>query len=167
MGKVVLVDKNDRVLGLHDKLRCHSGKGMLHRAFSVFVFNSRGELLLQQRSKRKLLWPLYWSNTCCSHPQAGESYERAGQRRLQTEMGFTCPLKKVGIFQYKAEYKDRGSENELCAVLVGKHDGEVSLNSEEVAIYKWRDFQELKEDIEENPDNYTPWLKLEIEKFFL
>ena len=166
MDKVVLVDKNDRALGLQDKLVCHSGKGILHRAFSVFVFNKKGEVLLQQRSKKKFLWPLYWSNTCCSHPWAGESYEQASQRRLQTEIGFTCPLKNIGIFQYQARYKDKGSENELCTVLVGEYDGKISLNLEEAAAYKWIDFQELKEDIMASPDKYTPWLKMEIEKFF-
>jgi len=82
-------------------------------------------------------------------------------------MGFTCQLKKIGIFQYRAKYKDKGSENELCAVLVGKHDEEVSLNLVGVAAYKWVDFQELKKDIMVDPGKYTPWLKMEIEKFFL
>lgn len=166
MDKVLVVDKNDRVLGLQDKLKCHSGKGILHRAFSVFIFNKKSELLLQQRSKQKLLWPLYWSNTCCSHSRPGESYEQAGQRRLQAEMGFSCPIEKIGIFRYRASYKDKGSENELCTVLRGVYGGEVSLNKKEAAAYKWVDLEELKKDILVNSGEYTPWLKMEIGRFF-
>jgi len=166
MDKVITVDENDNQIGLKDKLICHLGQGILHRAFSVFVFNIKGEFLLQKRSKDKFLWPLYWTNTCCSHPKENESYEEAGQRRLKEEMGFSCPLKFIGKFQYQSGYKDIGSENELCSVLVGEYDGKISINPEEVADYKWVNFENLKEDVIKNPDNYTPWLTMELEKFF-
>jgi isopentenyl-diphosphate delta-isomerase len=166
MDKVIIVDDNDNQVGLEDKLKCHLDKGILHRAFSVFVFNNKGELLLQQRSSKKLLWPLYWSNTCCSHPREGEDCESAGQRRLKEEMGFTCPLKLIGKFKYQANYKDVGSENELCSVLIGKHNNDVNINKEEVANFKWIGLQILKKDISKNPDQYTPWFKMELEKFF-
>lgn len=166
MNKVILVDENDNQIGLEEKIKAHLGEGILHRAFSVFVFNSKGEFLLQQRASGKMLWPLYWTNTCCSHPMEGENYETAGQRRLKEEMGFTCPLKFIGKFQYQAPYKDIGSEHELCSVLVGEYDGEITINKEEANDYKWVDFEELRKDVMENPDNYTPWFKIELEKFF-
>jgi len=166
MDRLVVVDEHDIPLGLEDKWRCHEGKGILHRAFSVLVFNRDGQLLLQRRSENKQLWPLYWSNTCCSHPLEGESYEQAGQRRLQTEMGFVCDLQLIGTFRYHATFEDKGSENELCAVLVGRYDGDVHADPEEVAAWKWVDLQEVKMDIEANQDEYTPWFKMEIERFF-
>jgi isopentenyl-diphosphate delta-isomerase len=165
MEKVIIVDENDRPLGLEEKFKCHSGNGILHRAFSVFVFNKDGRILLQQRSNKKLLWPLYWSNTCCSHPLEGETYEQAASRRLWTEMGFSCNLKLVGTFHYQASYKDKGSENELCAVLIGIYDGKVHADGEEVADWKWLDFRKLKRDVAAYPEKYTPWLKTEIEQF--
>jgi len=166
MDKVVIVDEDDRPLGLEDRWKCHSGEGILHRAFSVLVFNREGQLLLQQRSKNKLLWPLCWANTCCSHPSEGESYEQAGQRRLQTEMGFVCHLRLIGTFRYQASYEDRGLENEMCAVLVGEYDGEVNPDPEEVADWKWMDFEEVRRDVAVHPDKYSPWFKIEIQKFF-
>ncbi len=166
MDKVVVVDENDRPLGLEDKSKCHEGKGILHRAFSVLVFNRKGELLLQQRSEKKPLWPLFWSNTCCSHPLEGESYEQAAKRRLQTEMGFACDLRLIGSFRYQASYEDVRSENELCAVLVGDYDGDVHADPEEVASWKWVYLQELREDIAANPREYTPWFKMATDRFF-
>ncbi len=166
MTKVIIVNKNNKPLGLKDKIECHLGEGVLHRAFSVFVFNNKGELLLQKRSERKLLWPLYWSNTCCSHPFNKEDYLLAGKRRLNEEMGFTCNLELIGSFRYKAKYKDIGSENELCFVLVGKYDGDVNPNFKEVADSKWMEIQQIKNDIRRRSNIYTPWFKIEMEKFF-
>lgn len=167
MQQLVLVDENDNQIGLEEKVACHMGEGILHRAFSVFVFNSKGEILLQQRSKEKLLWPLCWTNTCCSHPFEGEDYQQAGQRRLKEEMGFVCPLEFVGKFEYKARYKDIGSEHELCAVLKGQYDGDVPFNKNEVNNIRWVSFKQLRHDVTMHPDSYTPWFKLEIEKFFV
>jgi len=165
VDKVVLVDKNDKPLGLRDKTECHLGKGILHRAFSVFVFN-KTQLLLQQRSSEKFLWPLYWSNTCCSHPLQKEDYLEAAKRRLKEEMGFVCQLKFLGKFCYQASYQHKGSENELCAVLQGEYQGEVNPDPKEVAAWKWVDFKELKKDVKLSPGKYTPWFKMEIDKFF-
>ena len=166
MEKVVLVDENDKQVGLEEKVKAHLGQGILHRAFSVFVFNEKKELLIQQRAAEKMLWPLYWTNTCCSHPREGEGYEEAGQRRLEEELGFNCPLKYIGKFQYQANYKDIGSENELCAVLLGNYNGEVKINTKEANDFKWIDFEYLKKDVLENPDKYTSWFKIELDKFF-
>lgn len=166
MEKVILVDKDDRQIGLEEKVKSHMGDGVMHRAFSVFIFNSKGEFLLQRRSREKMLWPLYWTNTCCSHPREGEDYQEAGQRRLKEEMGFSCTLKPVGKFSYHAKYKDIGSESELCSVLMGTYDGKVIPDPKEAAEYTWTNFQELQKDVAANPDKYTPWFKLELEKFF-
>ena len=103
-----MVDSDDNILGYKSKLECHQGKGILHRAFSIFIFNFSGELLLQQRSAQKLLWPSFWSNSCCSHPRPGEDIEEAAHRRLQEELGFDCPLQEVFSFTYKVFFlKDR------------------------------------------------------------
>ncbi len=166
MEKVILVDENDNQIGLEEKVKAHLGNGVLHRAFSVFVFNSKKELLLQQRASEKMLWPLYWTNTCCSHPKEGESYQEAGERRLKEEFGFTCPLKYIGKFQYQVNYKDIGSENELCSVLVGDYDGEINVDEKEIASYKWVDLEKIKKDVLENSNSYTPWFKMELDKFF-
>lgn len=166
MENVILVDENDNQIGLEEKMKAHLGNGTLHRAFSIFVFNNKKEILLQQRAKEKMLWPMYWTNTCCSHPRESEEYQEAGQRRLKEELGFTCNLEYIGKFQYQANYKDIGSENELCSVLVGEYDGEVNIDPKEVNDFRWVDFKELKKDVLENPDNYTPWFKIELDKFF-
>lgn len=165
MDELILVDKDDNEIGNEEKVKCHLGEGILHRAFSVFIFNNKGDLLLQQRGKEKMLWPLYWSNTCCSHPRKGEDYEGAAERRLKEEMGFSCPVKFIGKFQYQVPYKNIGSENELCSVLVGMYTGRVVPNPEEVESWKWIDYKNLLEDVEKNPDMYTPWFKMELEIF--
>jgi|SRR3989338_958664 len=166
MVNVVLVDDKDNQIGVEDKLKAHTGKGSLHRCISVFVFNDKKQLLLQKRGKEKMLWPLYWTNTCCSHPAESEGYEQAGQRRLEEEMGFSCLVKFIGKMQYEATYKDIGVEKEVCGVVVGKYNGEVNVNPSEADDYKWIDMDELKEDVKNNSDKYTPWFKLYLEKFF-
>ncbi len=165
MEKLLLVDENDKVVGSREKKKCHKGKGILHRAFSIYVFNLKGELLIQRRSKQKPLWPLYWSNTCCSHPRKGETYVESGERRLQEEMGFTCALWSIDQFQYEAKYKDIGSENELLTILVGVYDGEVNSNTEEVNRWKWINLEKLKRDIERNPNLYAPWFKKGLKRY--
>lgn len=165
MDELILVDEGDNEVGTEEKTKCHLGGGVLHRAFSVFVFNNKNELLLQRRGKEKLLWPLYWSNTCCSHPRKNEDYMVAAERRLKEEMGFSCPLKLIGKFQYQAPYKNIGSENELCAVLIGVYNGSVAANPKEVEEWRWVGFKDLLSDVNENPDKYTPWFKIELEKF--
>lgn len=163
--ELILVNNDDQEIGYKEKSDCHLKEGVLHRAFSVFIFNSKNELLLQQRSAKKMLWPLYWSNTCCSHPRKDEDYEFAAKRRLMEELGISCDVEYLGKFQYQAKYGDVGSENEICAVLIGRYDGYMVANSKEVADYKWIDYEELLNDVDKNPDKYTPWFKSEIEKF--
>ena len=176
MNKLIKVNKDDKVLGLIDKGRAHQGKGILHRAFSIFVVNDRGDILLQKRSKYKKLWPLFWSNTCCSHPNAKNAKEtdaknakknltKHAEKRLKEEMGFTTKLKISYKFCYKASYKDKGSENELCYVLLGKYNGrKIKPDKKEVNDYKWVDLEWLKKDFKQNPSIYTPWFKKIIKR---
>ncbi|HMB66204.1 MAG TPA: isopentenyl-diphosphate Delta-isomerase [Patescibacteria group bacterium] len=165
MEKLLLVNQEDKVIGTRSKQECHQGGGLMHRAFSVYIFNSKGELLIQQRSKDKPLWPWYWSNSCCSHPVSGESYIEAGEERLKEELGFTCPLRSVDQFHYRAKYKDVGSENELVTLLIGVYDGEVEPNPEEVKEYKWMGLEELEKDIRENPGQYSPWFRKGLKRY--
>ncbi len=165
MKKLILVNKKDKVVGFETKEKCHQGKGILHRAFSVYLFNNKGQLLIQQRSKFKKRWPLYWANTCCSHPSQDESYVKAGERRLKEEFGFSCSLKMVDKFQYQAPYKDVGSENEMCAILVGEYDGKIKANPKEIADWKWVDIDKLQDDFGKNPGRYVPWLKIGLKRY--
>lgn len=164
MVKVVLVDSQDNEIGLKDKVEAHLGEGDLHRAFTAIVFNKKGETLIARRSADKMLWPLYWDNTCASHPLPGEGYVESGERRLSEELGFTCPLEAVDRFQYQEKFKDIGSENELCTTLVGEYDGEVYPVAEEVADYKWISIKDLKADMSDNPEKYTIWFRIALDR---
>ncbi len=166
MDELVLVDKEDRVVGSAYKEKCHDKGGILHRAFSIFIFNDKGQLLIQKRSELKRLWPLYWSNTCCSHPRADESYLDAAERRLEEELGLSCKLTYLYKFRYSAPYKNSGSENEICAVLIGKSNEDIAPNPKEISDHKWITIDELKKDIEQNPDKFTPWFKIEVKELF-
>ncbi|MDO5654888.1 MAG: isopentenyl-diphosphate Delta-isomerase [Flavobacteriaceae bacterium] len=157
--KVVLINRNDEVLGLMEKQQAHIA-GLLHRAFSVFIFNEKGELLLQQRALEKYHTPGLWTNTCCSHPREGESYLDAANRRLMEEMGIACNLEYLFEFIYKADVGEGLTEHELDTVFRGVYNDEPVINPSEVANYKWMDFEELKKDIVENPERYTPWFKI-------
>ena len=157
---LILVDSHDEPLGHLDKGACHDGDGILHRAFSLFIFNGQGELLLQQRAADKRLWPLYWSNSCCSHPREGESMEIAVERRLEQELGFRTSLEFIYKFEYQARFKDLGAEHELCSVFIGHYDGEVAVNPTEVAAWRWQNIQELTQQMN-GPNEYTPWFNLE------
>jgi isopentenyl-diphosphate delta-isomerase len=159
--KLILVDDQDREIGSDSKSACHSGSGVLHRAFSIFIFNSRDELLLQQRSAAKPLWPLFWSNTCCSHPRLGESMELAVRRRLQQELGFECPLTYLYKFRYQAQFGEQGAEHEFCWVYAGRYDGPVDANSSEIADWRFVDIKSLRRELETESDRFTPWFKLE------
>ncbi|RMF61622.1 MAG: isopentenyl-diphosphate Delta-isomerase [Calditrichaeota bacterium] len=164
---LILVDENDNIIGYENKLACHRGEGLLHRAFSIFIFNDRKELLLQQRSEQKHLWPLYWSNSCCSHPRKGEDLENATQRRLAEELGISTPLKHLFTFQYHARYKNVGSEREVCAVLIGKSNDPISVNPTEIADWKYIGINELTQELAKHPEKYTPWLKMEWERLMV
>ena len=161
--KVILVDKNDKEIGIGEKMKIHR-EGKLHRAFSIFVFNSRGELLLQKRAKSKYHSGGLWTNTCCSHPRSGESTERAAHRRLKEEMGFDCELKEIFSFTYKAKLDNDLFENEFDHVFIGNFDDNPLPNPKEVDEWKWVNLEELKRDIKENPTNYSYWLKISIDK---
>ncbi len=161
---IVLVDSDDKPIGFEEKDKCHSGDGKLHRAFSIFVFNDKKQLLIQKRSKEKMLWGGFWANTCCSHPRKGEKMEEAVHRRLEEEFGFDCELKESFDFIYKAKFKNIGSEHELDHVFVGFHNGRVKANPKEVAEWKWIDRDELRRDLKNNPDKYAPWFTLSIDE---
>jgi isopentenyl-diphosphate delta-isomerase len=143
-----------------EKLKAHQNGGQLHRAFSVFVFNAKGELLIQQRALRKYHCAGKWANTTCSHPREGETYLEAAHRRLQEEMGFDCPLKEKFHFIYKAEFDNGLTEWEFDRVFIGSYDGEVLPNSEEVAGVKWIGQDELKCEIEEHPETFAEWFRI-------
>ena len=159
--QLILVDDHDREIGFKAKTDCHMGKGVLHRAFSIFVFNSRQELLLQQRSPSKMLWPGYWSNTCCSHPRRGEAMATAVTRRLEQELGFTCPLRYLYKFKYHAQFGAVGAEHELCSVYFGRYDGSVDVNVNEIAGWRFVGVDALETELTAAPDTFTPWFKME------
>lgn len=161
---LILVDENDQEIGFRSKAECHVGQGLLHRAFSVFLFNSDGQLLLQQRSEQKPLWPLYWSNSCCSHPRESESIEDAGRRRVREELHLDCEPWFLFKFEYQAPFEDLGSEHELCHVFAGIADGEIVAHPDEIADWCFIAPDDLTREIEADPDRFTPWLKLEWER---
>lgn len=163
--KVILVNQQDEKIGLMPKMEAHE-KGLLHRAFSVFIFNSRGDLMLQQRAHNKYHSPGLWTNTCCSHQRDGESNIEAGKRRLMEEMGFETELKETISFIYKAPFDNGLTEHEYDHVMVGNFEGSPVLNEEEVASWKWMPVEEVKADIESNPSNYTAWFKIIFQKFY-
>ena len=163
--QVVLVDRNDNQIGLMPKMEAHE-KALLHRAFSVFIFNKKGELMLQQRAAHKYHSPMLWTNTCCSHQRNGESNLEAGVRRLEEEMGFKTDLKEVFSFIYKAPFDNGLTEHELDHVLIGYFDDEAVINKEEVEDYKWMFLEDVKHDIEKNPSLYTEWFKIIFDKSF-
>jgi isopentenyl-diphosphate delta-isomerase len=158
---LILVDARDREQGRLSKAQCHDGDGVLHRAFSLFVFNQHRELLLQQRAAGKRLWPTYWSNSCCSHPRAGENMGLAVHRRLHQEVGRRADLSFVYKFEYVARYLDLGTEHELCWVYVGSTREEPVINTTEIDGWRWIAPADLSRELEECGDQYTPWLKLE------
>jgi isopentenyl-diphosphate delta-isomerase len=159
--QLILVDELDREIGFKAKNDCHLGKGVLHRAFSIFVFNGDNELLLQQRSPSKMLWPSYWSNTCCSHPRRGEAMEDAVSRRLMQEMGFECPLEFLYKFKYQAQFDAVGAEHEYCWVYYGRYDGAVDVNVNEIVAWRWIGVEALEHELAAAPDTFTPWFKME------
>lgn len=158
---LVLVDEHNQVVGYDSKVACHQGQGQLHRAFSVFVFNRDNELLLQQRSAVKPLWPCYWSNSCCSHPRRGELERASVQRRLQEELSISPPAEFLYRFRYHVLFGDKGAENELCSVYIARSDEPVSANDSEVAGCRYIAPDALDRELRENASRFTPWLKLE------
>jgi isopentenyl-diphosphate delta-isomerase len=161
---LILVDDQDREIGFHPKAECHEGQGLLHRAFSVFLFNADGELLLQKRSAQKPLWPLYWSNSCCSHPRESESVEKAGQRRIHEELHLECEVQFLYKFKYQASFGDLGSEHELCHVFFGYTNNEAIAHPDEIAEWRYITADELTREIAADGDCFTPWLKMEWQR---
>ena len=159
--KLILVDESDNERGHLSKAECHDGDGQLHRAFSVFLFNTDGELLLQQRGENKRLWPAYWSNSCCSHPRAGESMQVATQRRLQEELGVEFPLEYVYKFRYQAAFGELGSEHELCSVYLGRCTQDIRPNVTEIDAVRFISANDLGVEMKKNADRFTPWFKQE------
>lgn len=162
--EVILVDKHDVEQGTMEKMEAHKNGGTLHRAFSVFVFNTKGELLLQRRALHKYHSGGLWTNTCCSHPRPGETVREAGHRRLEEEMGMQCKLVELFSFEYKAELDGGMTEWELDHVLLGLSDKEPSINEEEVAEFKYMPLDEIDENLNKNPQNYTEWFKICFER---
>ncbi len=161
---VILVDENDQEIGKMEKQEAHE-KGLLHRAFSVFVFNENKELLLQQRALTKYHSAGLWTNTCCSHPRIGETIEQAAHRRLMEEMGFDCELSTKTSFIYKAAFENGLTEHEFDHVLVGSFNGEINFNPTEVKNFKWINLEELQIDLLQNNQNYTAWFKIIFDNF--
>lgn len=163
---VILVNSKDQETGVMDKLEAHQ-KGLLHRAFSVLIFNSSNEFLIQRRAVSKYHSAGLWSNTCCSHPAPEETILNAAKRRLKEEMGFECNnLTELYYLIYKVEFDNNLSEHELDHILIGFSDSKPKLNPDEASDWKYISYEELKKDIAGNPDNYTFWFKAIFEKTY-
>ncbi len=160
MEQMILVDEVDNEVGFKEKFECHRHPVQLHRAFSVFIFNDKNQLLLTKRNSGKKTWPGFWSNTCCSHPRPSEPPELAAKRRVEEELGFTCDLEFLFKFIYKADYDNTWGEHELDHVFAGSYSGPVSPNPEEIDNFKFADIAALQNDMAEHPEEYTPWFKL-------
>ena len=163
---VILVDRNDKKKGLMPKMEAHK-KGALHRAFSVFIFNNKNELMIQKRNKNKYHSPSLWTNTCCSHQRDEESNTGAGKRRLLEEMGFCTELNEIGSFIYNIEFDNGLIEHELDHILVGKYNDNVKINSDEVDNWKWMSLDNIRVDIKIRPKRYTEWFKIIMDNYFI
>ena len=158
---LILVDEHDNEVGFLPKAEAHVGRGTLHRAFSLFVFNSEGELLLQQRAAGKRLWGQFWSNTCCSHPRRGETMDIAIHRRLKEELGFEARFDYLFKFQYQAQFDATGAEHELCWVYAGRSDELPQVNANEISAIRYIAPDALDAEIIARPEQFTPWFKIE------
>lgn len=163
--RVILVNEKDEQIGLMPKMEAHE-KALLHRAFSVFVFNKENELMLQQRAAHKYHSPLLWANTCCSHQRDGETNIEAGKRRLQEEMGFVTELENTVSFIYKAPFDNGLTEHEFDHVMIGNYEDAPIINPDEVAEWKWMPLEDVKTDILDRPEIYTEWFKIIFDKFY-
>lgn len=162
---VILVNERDEPIGLMPKMEAHE-KAVLHRAFSVFVLNSKNEIMLQQRAHHKYHSPLLWTNTCCSHQREGETNIQAGSRRLFEEMGFQTELKELFHFIYKAPFDNGLTEHELDHVMIGYYNEDPSINPDEVEAWKWMPIEAVKADIQNHPDLYTIWFQIIFDQFY-
>ena len=162
--RLIVVNENDDVIDFLPRSQCHAGEGILHRAFSIHIFNDRNQILLQQRSEHKQLWPFHWSNSCCSHPRVGETTVDAAQRRLREELGISVPLQYLYNFIYQARFVDEGSENELCSVYIGRSNGPVIIDESEIATWRFIDIRNLESELNDHPGRFTPWFKMQWEQ---
>lgn len=162
--QVILVSENDEPIGLMNKLEAHE-KGVLHRAFSVFILNNQKEIMLQQRAAHKYHSPLLWTNTCCSHQRENETNIQAGKRRLFEEMGIETDLKELFHFIYKAPFDNGLTEHELDHVLIGTYQQNPNINPDEVASWKWMSIHAIKHDMALHPEDYTVWFKIIFDEF--
>jgi isopentenyl-diphosphate delta-isomerase len=162
-GKVILVDENDDMVGTMDKMEAHT-QGLLHRAFSIFIFNSKGEMLLQQRAITKYHSGGLWTNACCSHPMPGEKTHDAAQRRLKEELGFETPIEKIFAFTYKAEFENGLIEYEFDHVFAGEYEGELDINPDEVNDFVYKEVLTIKNEMQIEPQKYTAWFHIAFPK---
>lgn len=162
---VILVDEQDNSIGTAEKLEAHQNGGKLHRAFSVLVFNDKGETMLQRRAASKYHCPGLWTNTCCSHPRPDETTLAAASRRLQEEMGFVCPLEEKFSFLYKAEFSNGLTEHEFDHVFIGRYNDDPVLNPVEADDWKWVSIDDLVQEMEQNPDAFTPRFTIIIQEY--
>jgi len=163
LQRVILVNQMDEAIGTMDKMEAHR-QGVLHRAFSIFIFNSKGEMLLQQRATNKYHSGGLWTNACCSHPLPGEEESKAASRRLSEELGFTTNLKKAFSFTYRAEVENGLTEHEFDHVFTGTFEGNIFPDKNEVMNFCYRDMSFIQNELETNPANYTVWFKIAFPK---
>jgi isopentenyl-diphosphate delta-isomerase len=158
MAEVILVDKKDNEIGVEEKIKAHK-EGKLHRCFSILIFNSKGDLLIQKRAKLKYHSGGLWANTCCSHPRLGKNLEKEARKRLKEEMGFSCQVKEIFSFIYNLKV-GKLYEHEINHVLIGKFDGNPKINPEEAEDWKWVNPKKMMKDMKKNPKKYASWFKL-------
>lgn len=159
MAKLILVNERDEPIGEMEKMEAHH-VGALHRAFSVFIFDEKGRMLLQQRAKTKYHSPGLWTNTCCSHPQPGEDTLQSATKRLKEEMGFETKLSPLFTFTYRAEFENGLIEHEFDHVFVGTYSGKVSPNPDEVMSYRFQTIEEIASELKSHPGNFTAWFRI-------
>jgi len=161
---LVLVDENDNPIGMEEKMKCHLPNGKLHRAFTSLLFTKNGKLLLTKRSDSKMLWPTDWDGTFASHPRKSESYVSSAERRLPEELGISCRMDYLFKFEYHVQYKDIGSENEICGTLLGviEENTTFELIKDEISEVRWITSHELKTELEKNPQTICPWMVIAL-----
>ena len=162
--QLVLVNRDDEIVGYETKEICHSGIGKLHRAFSILIFTTDGRLLLQKRSAHKGLWPLYWSTSVCSHPRKGEKVDEAARRRLREELGIDIQVHYLYTFHYYARYFEVGSESEMCSVFFGVYDGDVTADPNEIDAIQFVPMNVMSAVIRRSPELFTPWFRMEWDR---
>ncbi len=162
---VILVDEQDNPIGTAEKMEAHQHGGKLHRAFSVLVFNDKGETMLQRRAASKYHCPGLWTNTCCSHPRPDETSLVAATRRLQEEMGFICPLEEKFSFLYRAEFSNGLTEHEFDHVFIGRYNDSPSINPMEADDWRWISMSDLEKEMADDPDRFTPWFTIIVQQY--